>query len=656
MSKLYLNFYTEIVEINLPKNIFSLMYEISQKFLLSLDDANELILSYDYKGNKNIIKTEDDYEDLVKRNITKIDIYINQDSQIYKRNLLEMQSKKDDKKVLENILFQIDELKEEKESKFYEFDKKINEYNEKIKEAENQKKELIIKIKEYKHQIYKIRNQKLMESRITRNKERNLNKKIRKIKKQLGIPLKKNEKESDKENKMLYKINCLYKNEINVNDKNKDKENKIDKNVLEQIKQICEYIKKNTDELNKIIYEKSERSMINDLFIDTNKLTLDNFISQTNDLYNFNLILKKVLFNKIDIEQKGFITKEQLMKYHILNFEGCSENKKFFNLIKSPDRAYIIKDDFKPILETLLKENSSLAFLKEYPEHQQKYIKTVITRIFYMNDSNDDGQITFDDFKKSDLVETIQKIYNKDVNKIRQYFSYEHFYVIYSTFYENSTYECKDKLYMPKEVFFTYAYNLGMRTVNRIFDEIPRKFVSEEKYMMSYEDFIYYMISEEDKTSPTSIKYWFKVIDLNNKGIITKKEMEYFYEEQIEKLKNNKKEVMKFKDVLKKIINLIPPEKENKWNLQNFLDNPKNSSNVFNMLLNMNKINNKGKDSFIINEIENGEDYTDWDIFAYKEFERKMNEDNEDNENNESNESNESNEEEEEKEEKEQDN
>ena len=654
MSKLYLNFYEEIVEINLPKNIFSLMYTISQRFFLSLDDANELILSYDNKNNKINIKTEKDYEDFIKSNITKIDIYINQDSHIYKRNLLEMQSKKDDKKVLENLLFQIDELKDEKELKFYEFDNKINEYNEKIKEAENQKKELIIKIKEYKHQIYKIRNQKYMESKMIRNKERNLNKKIKAIKKQLGIPLQKNEKENDKEQKIIYKINSLYKNEINIYDKKEDDINNIGKNVFEQIKQICEYIKKNADELKNIISEKSERSMINDLFINSNKLTLDYFISQTNDLYNFNLILKKVLFNKIDIEQKGFITKEQLMKYHILNFEGCSENKKFFNLIKSPDRTYIVKEDFKPILQTLLKENSSLAFLKEYPTYQQKYIETVIARIFYMNDSNDDGQITFNDFKKSDLVETIQKIYNKDVNKIRQYFSYEHFYVIYTTFYQNSTYEYKDELYIPKEIFCTYAYNLGMRTVNRIFDEIPRKFISEEKYMMSYEDFIYYMISEEDKTSPTSIKYWFKVIDLNNEGIITKKEMEYFYEEQIEKLKNNKKEVMEFKDVLKKIINLIPPEKENKWNLQNFLDNPENASIVFNMLLNMNKINNKGKDSFIINEIEDGKDYTDWDLFAYKEFKRKMNEDNEDNENNEYNEEEE--EEEEEKEENEQDN
>jgi len=648
MNKLYLNFYEEIVEINLPKNIFSLMYEISQRFLLSLDDASELILSYEYKSNKNIIKTGNDYEDFIKSNINKIDIYINQDSQIFKKNLLEMQSKKNDKKILENLLFQIDELKNEKESKFFEFDKKIDEYNKKIKEVENQRKELIIKIREYKHQIYKIRNQKYIENKIIKKKERNLQKKIKEIKKQLGIPLQKNEKEDDKEYKMIYKINSLYKNEININEEKEDNKNKIGKNYLEQIKQICEFIKKNADELNNIISEKSERSMINDLFMNTNKLTLDSFISQTNDLYDFNLILKKVLFNKIDIEEKGFITKEQLMKYHILNFEGCSENKKYFNFIKSPNRDYIVKDDFKPILQTLMKENSSLIFLKEYPTYQQKYIETVIARIFYMNDSNDDGKITFNDFEKSDLFEIIQKIYNSDVNKIRQYFSYEHFYVIYTTFYENSTYEVKDELYIPKEVFCTYSYNLGMTTVNRIFDEIPRKFVSEEKYMMSYEDFIYYMISEEDKTSPTSIKYWFKVIDLNNEGFITKKEMEYFYEEQIEKLKNNKKEVMKFKDVFNKIKSLVPPKMENKWYLQNFLDNPKNSSIVFNMLLNMNKINNKEKDSLIIKDIENGKDYSDWDIFAYKEFKRKIDEDNDENENDEHNEEEEEEEEKEE--------
>jgi serine/threonine-protein phosphatase 2A regulatory subunit B'' len=38
---------------------------------------------------------------------------------------------------------------------------------------------------------------------------------------------------------------------------------------------------------------------------------------------------------------------------------------------------------------------------------------------------------------------------------------------------------------------------------------------------MGFEDFLWYILSEEDKTTRTSIEYWFKVLDLDNNGIIT---------------------------------------------------------------------------------------------------------------------------------------
>ena len=38
---------------------------------------------------------------------------------------------------------------------------------------------------------------------------------------------------------------------------------------------------------------------------------------------------------------------------------------------------------------------------------------------------------------------------------------------------------------------------------------------------MNFEDFVWFMLSEEDKTTRTSIEYWFKVVDLDNNGIIT---------------------------------------------------------------------------------------------------------------------------------------
>jgi hypothetical protein len=38
-------------------------------------------------------------------------------------------------------------------------------------------------------------------------------------------------------------------------------------------------------------------------------------------------------------------------------------------------------------------------------------------------------------------------------------------------------------------------------------------------YLFIY--FLGYILSEEDKTTKTSIEYWFKVIDIDNNGIVT---------------------------------------------------------------------------------------------------------------------------------------
>jgi len=49
---------------------------------------------------------------------------------------------------------------------------------------------------------------------------------------------------------------------------------------------------------------------------------------------------------------------------------------------------------------------------------------------------------------------------------------------------------------------------------------------------MSYEDFIWFCLSEEDKTTDRSIEYWFRVVDLDMNDMVTGYEMEFFYEEQ----------------------------------------------------------------------------------------------------------------------------
>lgn len=60
------------------------------------------------------------------------------------------------------------------------------------------------------------------------------------------------------------------------------------------------------------------------------------------------------------------------------------------------------------------------------------------------------------------------------------------------------------------------------------------KLQKEEK--MSYTDFVWFLLSEEDKLHPTAIEYWFRCMDLDGDGFLSMYELEYFYEEQMNRM------------------------------------------------------------------------------------------------------------------------
>ena len=131
-----------------------------------------------------------------------------------------------------------------------------------------------------------------------------------------------------------------------------------------------------------------------------------------------------------------------------------------------------------------------------------------------------------------------------------RYFSYEHFYVIYCKFWELDT---DHDFLIDKENLIKYGnHALTYRIVDRIFSQvcviqrmllcldwtsfwaeinylliialynsspynfnasmlpqIPRKFTSKVDGKMGYEDFVYFILSEEDKSSEPSLEYWY---------------------------------------------------------------------------------------------------------------------------------------------------
>lgn len=163
------------------------------------------------------------------------------------------------------------------------------------------------------------------------------------------------------------------------------------------------------------------------------------------------------------------VTKQGYSTWHKDTNQATIEPKRrLFNLLAQPKANHIAPGDFKPLFKHLLETHPGLEFLQATPEFQERYADTVTLRIFFKLDVNDDSKITWRDFRNSDLFSILQVVATEeDINKIRQYFSYEHFYVLYCRFWELDS---DHDFLIDKEDFSRYeGHALSRKAVDRIF-------------------------------------------------------------------------------------------------------------------------------------------------------------------------------------------
>ncbi|XP_009611860.1 serine/threonine protein phosphatase 2A regulatory subunit B''beta-like [Nicotiana tomentosiformis] len=363
----------------------------------------------------------------------------------------------------------------------------------------------------------------------------------------------------------------------------------------------------------------------------TDGLQMNEFKPITKEICKLPSFFSAVLFKKIDVDSTGVVTRDAFVDYWINgNMLTKDIATQMYTILKQPDLRYLAQDDFKPILRELLATHPGLEFLQSTPEFQERYAETVVYRIFYYVNRSGNGRLTLRELRRSDLIAAMQHADEEDdINKVLRYFSYEHFYVIYCKFWELDT---DHDFLIDKENLIRYGnHALTYRIVDRIFSQVPRKFTSKVEGKMGYEDFVYFILSEEDKSSEPSLEYWFKCIDMDGNGVITRNEMQFFYEEQLHRMECMAQEPVLFEDILCQIVDMISPENESYFTLRD-LKGSKLSGSVFNILFNLNKFMAfETRDPFLIRQERENPNLTEWDRFAHREYIRlSMEEDAED--------------------------
>ena len=87
LSNITLNFYNELVKVEIPKNLSALRTQISKSFLFSPNDAEEIILTFVDNGEKIPIQNDEDYKKFLSSDADIINLSISQNSQIYQKKI-----------------------------------------------------------------------------------------------------------------------------------------------------------------------------------------------------------------------------------------------------------------------------------------------------------------------------------------------------------------------------------------------------------------------------------------------------------------------------------------------------------------------------------------------------------------------------------------
>ncbi|KMZ62273.1 Serine/threonine protein phosphatase 2A regulatory subunit B'subunit alpha [Zostera marina] len=347
-------------------------------------------------------------------------------------------------------------------------------------------------------------------------------------------------------------------------------------------------------------------------------LGVEDFKSVTKKMCKLPSFFCRTLFKRIDTECKGTIRSYEFIQFWVTsNMMAMDKATQIYRILKQSNNNYLTKEDFKPIIDEFVEVHPYLQFLQKTPVFQEIYAQTVIYTIFYHLDKAGCGCITLKNLKHGDLIPLLQHVEDEkdlDKSRSRKYFSYKCFFVLYCKFCRLDL-DCDFAL--DKYDLMRYGNNaLSSRIIERIFSQIPRKFTCKIEGKMGYEDFIYFMLAEEYKSSEPSVIYWFKCLDLNGIGVITRNDLQYFFDEQLHRMNCLNRVVLLFENVLCQIYDIIHPENEDFLTLQDFKA-CQLSGVVFDVLFNIFKyLSFENYETFSKRRIRLSSNQTEWDIFV----------------------------------------
>ncbi|KAH8739995.1 hypothetical protein FG386_001108 [Cryptosporidium ryanae] len=425
---------------------------------------------------------------------------------------------------------------------------------------------------------------------------------------------------------------------------NKDNNNDSNIIIIEKIMNVCnKYRLENIEESNESIniFEINKYSLDfnvweNDIVVDI--LGLGKFCSMTLYYMSINETNMTEFDYKINFSDRIVLDIEGIKdlicnRLNIVEKDTCLNYFKLLSYL-SMSNTHIHPNGFRPIMKEIVNRHKAFNFLKNNNKvFIDLFVNTVISRIYYELDILELKRLRYKDIKNSNIFDILSNIKGEETfDDLVHYFSYQHFYVLYYRFIELDNDEDQELTFNEfknhdnnsiTEFAANRIWKCNIESKSSLFNDC----IINKDRKMNYYDFLYFYISDEDKTSEKSIRYWFEIVDLDCDGWISKDEIESFYNEQKKRIDDLNYSIPEFNSVLCMMNDLLMPSTENKFRLDDFIRNRLIAGHFFNILINTKKcittILMDGEFNTInsfLQSIETNKHISPWDLHCYYQY------------------------------------
>lgn len=331
------------------------------------------------------------------------------------------------------------------------------------------------------------------------------------------------------------------------------------------------------------------------------------------------------------------VTEDRFRRYYQDQCASRCREERFFRVLLAGDEArkFLVPGDFQEMAFSVLSRHKEWWFLHGKHRLQYLYTETVIERIFFSCARTHNGRLTLQDIKRSKLLDKLMMVDKEgDINRERTFFSFEHFDILYSRFLELDA--DNDSLIDFEDLMRYGCHSLSSRILERVFNGYGKGFQSSDRIyridnpgFMTYNEFVWFCLAEEDKSSEMSFDYWFRCVDMDGDGIITLHDIEYFFKSQNEVMEDRfGNDPVEIHDICCDLLDMVKPNSQPPQIKRSDLKACGYADEFFNSLFNAIKFSAlEAEDVEHVRARRMNPSLTDWDRFVDQEVKRRSGED-----------------------------